>query len=56
MIYFVNAMIDRGFLGLLISRHKRLKTEMGKWGGGGGGGGGWGGGGGVGMFRCTIVL
>ena len=27
-------MIDRGFLGLLISRHKRLKTEMGKWGGG----------------------
>ena len=35
MIYFVNAMIDRGFLGLLISRHKRLKTEMGKWGGGG---------------------
>ena len=36
MIYFVNAMIDRGFLGLLISRHKRLKTEMGKWGGGGG--------------------
>ena len=45
VIYFVNAMIDRGFLGLLISRHKRLKTEVGKWGGGG-----------VGMFRCTIVL
>ena len=31
-------MIDGGFLGLLISRHKRLKTEMGKWVGGGGGG------------------